>query len=71
MRLLIRSCSITSAQVTNNASFNCNAGKVLVVSKDWPQRDKFVDAIRTLFGSLGPRVSYYPGAQGWLLCHSL
>ena len=31
-----------ATQITNNASFNCNAAKMLVTSRAWPQRDAFL-----------------------------
>src|SRR5690606_27125200 len=34
-----------ATMVTNNASFNCNAGKMLISAKGWPQRDKLVSLI--------------------------
>ena len=51
-----------ASMVVNNASFNCNAAKVLVVSKSWPQRDAFVDAVRRHLRGAAPREAFYPGA---------
>lgn len=49
--------------VENNASFNCNAMKVLVTWKQWSQRKEFLQCIRTELKKCPPRKSYYPGAQ--------
>src|SRR5258706_9457073 len=32
--------------LVNNASFNCNAAKVLITAPGWPQRDRFLDLFR-------------------------
>src|SRR5690606_32382473 len=52
-----------AAMVANNASFNCNAAKVLVVARDWPQRDAFVAAVKDALRRTPARKAYYPGAQ--------
>lgn len=58
------------ATVANNASFVCVAGKVLVLSKDWPQKDRFLELLREEMARTAPRKAYYPGAvqrhQGFL-----
>jgi aldehyde dehydrogenase (NAD(P)+) len=48
--------------VTNNASFNCNAAKMLVVSAKWPQRQAFLDLVARGLARVTPRKAYYPGA---------
>ena len=59
-----------AASVTQNASFNCNAGKVLVVSKGWNLRERFLEAVHAELQQATPRKAYYPGAaqryQGFL-----
>ena len=52
-----------AAMVTNNASFNCIAGKLVVTAKSWPQRQVFLDAIRQALAKAAPRKAYYPGAR--------
>jgi len=52
-----------TAMVTHNASFNCNAAKVLVTSRQWAQRDAFLACLRAEFRHARPRKAYYPGAQ--------
>ena len=51
-----------AASVTQNASFNCNAGKVLVVSRGWNLRERFLDALHAELKQATPRKAYYPGA---------
>jgi aldehyde dehydrogenase (NAD(P)+) len=51
-----------ASMVTNNGSFNCNAAKMIVLSKGWPQRDAFMSAVKTTLDSAPPRRAYYPGA---------
>jgi aldehyde dehydrogenase (NAD(P)+) len=48
--------------VVNNASFNCNAAKVLVTATGWPQREAFLDLVARGLASVPPRRAYYPGA---------
>jgi aldehyde dehydrogenase (NAD(P)+) len=51
------------AAVTNNASFNCNAAKLLVQPKAWPGRDKLLAALGATLGRTPVRKAYYPGAE--------
>jgi hypothetical protein len=53
--------SIATA-VVNNASFNCNAAKMVVVAADWPQRDLFANLLLDTLAEAAPRKAYYPGA---------
>ncbi len=50
------------SMVTNNASFNCNAAKMLITSRGWSQRDRFLELVEKALGSAPPRKAYYPGA---------
>lgn len=52
-----------ASMVSHNASFNCNAAKVLVTARDWPQRAHFLQGVRKALQATKPRVGYYPGAQ--------
>jgi len=52
-----------ASMVTHNASFNCNAAKVLVLSRGWPQREAFLGRVQAAMGSIPSRRAYYPGAQ--------
>jgi acyl-CoA reductase-like NAD-dependent aldehyde dehydrogenase len=51
-----------ASMVAHNASFNCTAGKVLVLASGWPQRDAFLGEVRSALASLPTRWAYYPGA---------
>lgn len=52
-----------AGMVAQNGSFNCNAAKVLVTAKGWPQRDAFLKKVEEALASTGPRKAYYPGAE--------
>ncbi|MBI3272361.1 MAG: aldehyde dehydrogenase family protein [Planctomycetes bacterium] len=52
-----------ATMVGNNGSFNCNAAKILVTSKSWPQRAAFLDRVRKALGETPLRKAYYPGAS--------
>jgi acyl-CoA reductase-like NAD-dependent aldehyde dehydrogenase len=52
-----------AGMVAQNASFNCNAAKVLVVAKGWLQRDAFLKYVDEELAKAAPRKAYYPGAQ--------
>lgn len=47
----------------HNAGFNCIACQVLVVPREWPQTDAFLDELRTVLRRVAPRPLYYPGAE--------
>jgi acyl-CoA reductase-like NAD-dependent aldehyde dehydrogenase len=49
--------------VAHNASFNCNAGQVLVLARDWAAREAFVERVRDTLRRTPPRRAYYPGAH--------
>lgn len=48
--------------VVNNASFNCNAAKMLVTPAGWPQRQRFLDLVAQGLSTEPTRLAYYPGA---------
>lgn len=52
-----------ATMVANNASFNCNAAKVLVTSAGWKQRDEFLAKIEVIFEKIPLRKTYYPGSD--------
>ena len=52
-----------ATQVVNNASFNCNAAKVLVTAAGWAQRDEFLEALRSALAATASRLPYYPGSE--------
>jgi acyl-CoA reductase-like NAD-dependent aldehyde dehydrogenase len=52
-----------ASMVTQNASFNCNAAKVLVTARGWNLRDRFLDRVNKALSAASARKAYYPGAQ--------
>jgi acyl-CoA reductase-like NAD-dependent aldehyde dehydrogenase len=52
-----------AGMVTQNASFNCNAAKAIIVARQWLQRDAFLTALHEELRKTPPRKAYYPGAQ--------
>ncbi|MCP4504123.1 MAG: aldehyde dehydrogenase family protein [Deltaproteobacteria bacterium] len=52
-----------ASMVAHNGSFNCNAAKVLITAKGWPQREQFTDALHAALKRIPSRKAYYPGAQ--------
>ncbi len=50
-----------ATMVTNNASFNCNAAKMLITSSRWPQRERFLDMLGEKLARTPTRKAYYPG----------
>jgi hypothetical protein len=52
-----------ASMVTHNASFNCNAGKVVALARGWEQRDDFLSRLEKALGGTPPRRAYYPGAH--------
>jgi len=48
--------------VVNNASFNCNAAKMVITAAGWPQLDEFLGMIGDTLSSVATRHAYYPGA---------
>ncbi len=50
------------SMVVNNGSFNCNAAKMLVTAKGWPQRQRFLDLVARGLSGVPTRRAYYPGA---------
>jgi acyl-CoA reductase-like NAD-dependent aldehyde dehydrogenase len=51
------------AMVAQNASFNCNAARVLVLSRAWSQRDALMARIAAFLEQTPTRYAYYPGAR--------
>ena len=51
-----------ATQLANNAGFNCNAVRVLVMPEQWDRREAFLEALQETFEELDTRTAYYPGA---------
>ncbi|HEX9296969.1 MAG TPA: aldehyde dehydrogenase family protein [Polyangiaceae bacterium] len=49
--------------VANNGSFNCNAAKILITARAWPQRARFLELVARALGDVPLRKAYYPGAR--------
>jgi acyl-CoA reductase-like NAD-dependent aldehyde dehydrogenase len=62
-----------ASMVANNASFNCNAAKVIIQQKDWEHRDAFIEAVEQTLAGAPARKAYYPGAaqryERWMAAH--
>jgi acyl-CoA reductase-like NAD-dependent aldehyde dehydrogenase len=52
-----------ASMVTQNASFNCNAAKVIVTARGWLQREAFLTAVHEELRRTPARKAYYPGAR--------
>lgn len=52
-----------ATQLANNAGFNCNAARVLITSRAWPQRRPLLERLAQVLEKVPPRPAYYPGAQ--------
>lgn len=56
-----------------NAGFNCNATRLLILPRQWPQRDALMGEIRSILTGLPTRPAFYPGAgethARWLARH--
>jgi acyl-CoA reductase-like NAD-dependent aldehyde dehydrogenase len=52
-----------ATMVVNNASFNCNAAKVLVTTRAWPERGRFLELVAEALAQAPTRKAYYPGAR--------
>jgi acyl-CoA reductase-like NAD-dependent aldehyde dehydrogenase len=52
-----------AGMVANNGSFNCNAAKLIVTSRHWPQRGAFLAELRAALAATPLRPAWYPGAE--------
>lgn len=51
------------AMLTNNASFNCNAARVLVLAEGWHQKEALFRRLENALRRVPTRRAYYPGAR--------
>src|SRR5206468_10927845 len=51
-----------ATMLTNNAGFNCNAGRVIVQHAAWGQRGELLARIGRVLSQIPVRRAYYPGA---------
>jgi aldehyde dehydrogenase (NAD(P)+) len=49
--------------LTFNASFDCNANRIVVLPRGWPLRERFLGFLQTALGRAADRQAYYPGAR--------
>ncbi|MCP4249463.1 MAG: aldehyde dehydrogenase [bacterium] len=52
-----------ATRMTQNGGFNCNAAKVIITHRDWPQRRQLLGRLRKVLTRLPTRPAYYPGAE--------
>jgi len=52
-----------ATQLLQNAGYNCNAAKVLVLPEAWPQRDEFLEMVGQRLAARPDRPAYYPGSM--------
>lgn len=52
-----------ATQVVQNAGYNCNAAKALILPAGWRQREQFLDGVTAALAARPPRPSYYPGTE--------
>lgn len=52
-----------AGQRLHNGGYNCVAGQVVVLARDWPQRGEFVAALRAELQRAPARPAYYPGSD--------
>src|SRR2546425_2420722 len=52
-----------ASALTYNASFDCNAAKVVITAKGWPLRETFLRHLATALAGAQQRQPYYPGAR--------
>lgn len=52
-----------AGMMTNNASFNCNAAKMVITPKGFAKRDWLFDRIMAKAGETPARKAWYPGAK--------
>jgi acyl-CoA reductase-like NAD-dependent aldehyde dehydrogenase len=51
-----------ATQRLHNGGFNCVASQIVVVGKDWPQKNEFLRALRAALAQASARPAWYPGA---------
>lgn len=51
-----------AGMVVQNASFNCNAAKMLVTPRGFGQREALLSKLKAQLAAIAPRRAYYPGA---------
>lgn len=62
-RALTYQAEHVATQLLQNAGYNCNAVKVMVVPAAWGQRDEFVELVGRKLTAGPDRPDYYPGSR--------
>jgi aldehyde dehydrogenase (NAD(P)+) len=52
-----------AGMVVQNASFNCNAAKMLITPRGFGQREALLTRLKAELAKVPPRKAYYPGAE--------
>lgn len=52
-----------AGMLTQNASFNCVAAKMLVLPKDWDGNSRLLEELTAVLKQVAPRYANYPGAR--------
>jgi aldehyde dehydrogenase (NAD(P)+) len=52
-----------ATQRLHNNGYNCIATQVVVLNKDWPQKEAFLACLRDVLASAPARPAYYPGSD--------
>jgi acyl-CoA reductase-like NAD-dependent aldehyde dehydrogenase len=52
-----------AGMIVQNASFNCNAAKMLITPRGFAQREPLLTRLKAELAKVAPRDAYYPGAQ--------
>ncbi|MFF0532170.1 aldehyde dehydrogenase family protein [Nocardia amikacinitolerans] len=52
-----------ATQRLHNGGYNCVAAQAVVLGADWPQKDRFLDELRTALELAPQRTAYYPGSE--------
>ncbi len=52
-----------ATQRLHNGGYNCIAGQVVVLSRDWPQKNAFLAELRDAIGRAPVRPAWYPGSD--------
>ncbi|MFE5483951.1 aldehyde dehydrogenase family protein [Streptomyces sp. NPDC056527] len=52
-----------ATQKLHNGGYNCVASQVVVISSDWPQKDRFLAHVRAALSDAPARAAYYPGSD--------
>ncbi|MFF8726624.1 aldehyde dehydrogenase family protein [Streptomyces sp. NPDC015171] len=52
-----------ATQRLHNGGYNCVASQVVVVSSDWPLKDRFLAHLRAALSAAPARPAYYPGSD--------